>query len=304
MYFSEIEVGTQPREQEEIGHNAWNGVLAVIQTRVDDGSFGAGFPLICGDGNYVWGTDERKLDAVIRAEIPQLSEFAKVGISDWPEYLPNSLRTSDPQPPMLIIADLIEFCWKHIGKPTEFGDHDYFNHKHLDIDVELGRTEFCGQVETIFRRNGIALELTPEGRVQRMVPKVLQEHVVDYSPEAGDADLDGLIRTAQRKFVDPNRSTRREAVEALWDAWERLKTLSRVGSKKMQVKAMLDRTAGGTSPKFRAALEREATELTTVGNTLRIRHSETDQESIAESEHLDYLYFRLFVLVRLVLESR
>ena len=90
----------------------------------------------------------------------------------------------------------------------------------------------------------------------------------------------------------------------LWDAWERLKTLDGQGDKKSQAKAMLDKTPGTSSPKFRDALKREAKDLTRIGNSLRIRHSETSQEMLTMSEHVDYLFYRLFSLIRLVLRSK
>ena len=67
---------------------------------------------------------------------------------------------------------------------------------------------------------------------------------------------------------------------------------------------MLDVTAGASSPIFRDAVEREAIELTVIGNSLRIRHSETSQEILATSEHVDYLFYRLFSFVLLILRSR
>ena len=58
-----------------------------------------------------------------------------------------------------------------------------------------------------------------------------------------------------------------------------------------------------TGPNFRGMLEREARELTLVGNTFQIRHSETTQERLNGSDKIDYLYHRLFSLVRLVLRT-
>ena len=85
---------------------------------------------------------------------------------------------------------------------------------------------------------------------------------------------------------------------------ERLKTLDGQVDKKARTKAMLDVTAGTSSPKFWDALEREAREITGIGNSLRIRHSETSQDMLATSEHVDYLFYRLFSLVQLILRSR
>ena len=302
-YFSEREIGESPRESEEIGANVWRGLLTVIRSRAADDSFGAQYPDTCDDGRFVCGANMGMLDDAMRAEIPGLA-----GISDRDSgYLKSTLAElvrPDNQPSTLDILDLIEFCWKSLGKPIETDYHSFFSHHHLEFDEEDGRDEFRDQVETIFRRNGIAYVLTEEGRIDRLVSPVFQSALVQSASSTGDAELDRLLGTAQRKFLDPNAETRREALEALWDAWERLKTLDGQGNKKAQARAMLDKTAGKSSPKFRDALDREAFELTGIGNSLRIRHSETNQEIIATSGHVDYLFYRLLSLVQLVLGSR
>ena len=84
------------------------------------------------------------------------------------------------------------------------------------------------------------------------------------------------------KFLDPDPEKRKESLEALWDAWERLKTLGG-HDKREHIKALLDQASGPSSPKFREAVEREARELTCLGNSLHIRHSETSQEPLNES---------------------
>ena len=302
-YFSEREIGESPRESEEIGANIWRGLLTVIRSRAADGSFGVKYPDTCDDGPFVCGANIGMFEDAIRAEIPGL-----VGISDRDSGYRQStlaeLARSDNQPSTLDILDLIEFCWKSLGKPIETNFHSFFNHYHLAFDEEAGRDEFRDQVETIFRRNGIAYFLTEKGRIERLVPPVFQSALVQSESSTGDPELDRLIGKAQRKFLDPDPETRREALEALWDAWERLKTLDGQGDKKAQIKAMLDATAGTSSPKFRDALEREAKEVTDIGNSLRIRHSETGQEKLASSEHVDYLFYRLFGLIRLILLRR
>lgn len=85
----------------------------------------------------------------------------------------------------------------------------------------------------------------------------------------------------------------------LWDAWERLKTVEPGKNKKESSIALLDRAlaAGG----FRDAIEVEAKELTRIGNSFDIRHTETSQEPLKSSEHVDYLFHRLFALIRMLL---
>ncbi len=299
-YFSDREAGESPRDSEEISDGAWKGILAKIRTRVIDGSFGATYPQMCPDGDFVYGTNASLFVDTIQGDIPNLSidvELDSYGI-----------RGTDlvvrKKPPTLVILDLIEFCWRSVGKPLSVGGHSYFGHNHFAFDEEAGREEFREEIETIFRRNSIAYVLTEEGRIERLAPPVLQNTLVQSVADTGDKELDRLLATAQQKFLNPNPAVRREALEALWDAWERLKTLDGQGDKKARIEAMLDRTAGEYSPRFRSALEQEATELTNIGNSLRIRHSETSQETIAGDEHGDYLFYRLFSLVRLILQAR
>ena len=278
--------------------------MTVIRSRAVDGSFGAEYPDICEDGTYVCGANTGMFEDALRAEIPSLTVFPEQSHSRFRGSVLELLQMPDTQPPTPEILDLIEFCWKSVGKPTKFSDHSFFRHHHLAFDEEAGREEFRNQVETIFRRNGIAYKLTEEGRIERLVPLAFQSILVDSDFDTGNTELNRLLSTAQRKFLNPRQEIRREALEALWDAWERLKTLDGQGNKKAQAKAMLDGTAGAASPRFRDALEREAKEITEIGNSLRIRHSETSQEVLATSEHVDYLFYRLFSLVHLILRSR
>jgi AbiJ N-terminal domain 4 len=207
------------------------------------------------------------------------------------------------QPPSTLdILDMIEFCWRAIGKPVRGSYHDYFSHYHLRFEVEVGRNEFRDAVNRIFRRNGLAYELTSGGTITRLAPTVLREELASAQFQTGDAELDRLLETARRKFLNPDEATRREALETLWDAWERLKTLGAGADKKAQTTALLD-AVSGELPRFREALEREAKELTWLGNNLRIRHSETSQERLSRSEHVDYLFHRLLSLLQMVLRT-
>jgi hypothetical protein len=288
-YFSEREQGEQPRESEAIGKGAWGGIQALLRTRVEDGSFGATYPETCDDGAGPVGTDQSSLAKAVRAEIPAFAE------PPWYDRSPDVPDTLD-------ILDLIEFSWRTIGKPIKSGYHSFFKHHHLSFDIEDGRDDFRGAVNRIFRRNGLVYELREGGQIERLAPPVLREVLAAAVFRTGDSELDAMLEKARRKFLNADISVRRESLEALWDAWERLKTLDGP-DKKTQFAAMLAKAAGPSSPLFREALEKEARELTRLGNDLQIRHAETDREPVAESGHVDYLFHRLFALVTVVLKA-
>ena len=134
----------------------------------------------------------------------------------------------------------------------------------------------------------------------RVVPPILFD-MMGALPSSGDAILDELIRDATARFKDPAPATRKEGLERLWDAWERLKSLEVGGNKRVSVKVLLDSAATG---QFRSVLEAEATALTAVGNSFQIRHFEAGKHAIDEATHVDYLFHRLFALIHLLLYAR
>ena len=290
-YFRDREFGEQPRTHEEIGEAAWGGLRALVYARVEDGSLSAGYPATCDDGRGPIGTNEEMLRQAMHGEISNLPLWPWLSLSDEP-------------PETICVLELMEFCWRHIGHPIQSGYHDYFQHYHLRFDVELGRYNFFEDVNRIFSRNGLAYTLIAEGRVERLGPPILREEMVSTQFETGDSELDHILESARRKFLNPHEDIRREALLELWDAWERLKTTGQGADKKDQITALLNDAAGTVYPKFRQLLEKEALELTSIGNNHQIRHTEIWQEKVEQTEHIDYLFHRLFSLIQLILKTK
>ena len=302
-YFSEREMGEPRREESDIGYNVWRGVLEIIRGRVSDGSFGARYPEMCEDGPFVCGTYVPRFEDAMLAEIPNLAMHVELEPSIYREPVLGQLGEPGVQPSTMDILDMVDGCWRNVSKANAAEYHRFSRHWHLDFDESAGKDEFRDDIERIFRRNRIAYELTEGGRIERTTPGILGDLSTEMDFDTGDTELDRLLNTASVKFRAPDQIMRREALESLWDAWERIKTLDS-SDKKAGIAKLLDSAAGENSPKFRDALEREATELTKVGNEHRIRHSETHQEMLASNEHVDYLFYRMLSLIRLVMRSR
>jgi len=129
---------------------------------------------------------------------------------------------------------------------------------------------------------------------------VLSEALAKSFPSSGDAILDELLIAARDGFRDLSPATRRIALEKLWDAWERLKTLESQ-EKSTSTNVMLDRAT--TEPRFRAVLEEDARSLTDIGNSFHIRHFETSRSEVTASSQIDYLFHRLWALVWLLVST-
>ena len=152
-------------------------------------------------------------------------------------------------------------------------------------------SKFVGSVNRVFERDKITYELNNDGQIVRIGAPVLSDMIQSAAFATGDAELDGLLETARDKFISRDPAVRREGLEKLWDAWERLKTVESGRDKKESVTALLDRVADGP---MRERLECEARELTDIGNDFMIRHSEVDRHPLDDDRHVDYLFHRMF----------
>jgi hypothetical protein len=172
----------------------------------------------------------------------------------------------------------------------------------LTFGREAGQDAYRSRLNRLLARNGVAYELHADGRVERIGPPILRETLRSTVFQTGDPTLDDLLEKARSKFVSRDFDTRREALEKLWDAWERLKTVEDPSDKKLSVAALLDKAC--PEPTLRAILETDAKELTNVGNRLQIRHMEVGKVPVSDSAHIDYLFHRLFSLIFLALRKR
>ncbi len=285
-YFSDRERGPRPRVQLNLRGPVWGGIVALIRGAVSNGGFGSKFPSECPDSRGITGTDHRAMGLAVRGEIPEIT---------WP-------LDAEAIPDTLAVLDLVEFAFDRIAKPESYEFHSFFGHDHFNFDKDAGRAEFRVAVNRIFARNQLAYELDEGGRIIRLAAPVLGETLKGFGFASGDPKLDELLEVARAKFLDPDPAVRREGLEKLWDAFERLKTLEPGPDKKASANALIEKSAA--EPTFKTLLGKEAKSLTVVGNTFHIRHSETSQVDLQNDDHADYLFHRLFALIWLLLRAR
>jgi hypothetical protein len=294
-YFSDREIGPKARTEQEMSPVTWAGIVALAASLANSGAFGASFPERCQDGQAICGNEIADLKSAIEAELHGLS---------WPPQADridekNFLRTREPwAPPTLLALDFVEFVGRKVALPVVGWHHEYHRHYHLTFDIEAGRAAFRADVNRILARNGMAYELEEDGQIRRLLPAVLGESLVRTYFQTGDRMLDVMLEESRTKFSDPDPLIRREALERLFDAWERIKSLADTNKAK-SVQLILDRSA--SEPAFREVLEKEARELTQVGNGHLLRHHERNQTPVIDVDHVDYLYHRLFAMIELVI---
>jgi len=283
-YFTDRNLGARPRSANEIDATVRRGIVGLIRTRANDGSFGLEYPEQCPDGRGTTGTDVNALRDALAAH-----------------RLYNFLEFPVEPPTTFEVLDLIEFAYEKIAEPRKGSYHDFFGHHHLGFAQAEGRAAFREEVNRIFERNGIAFELRDAGQVERIAPEGLREALAEAVFHTGDPALDQLLERARTRFLSRDPAVRKESLETLWDAWERLKSLEPGRDKRESTAMLLDR--GSAQPEFKRVIEVEARELTDIGNSFMIRHTEVNKFPITDDEHVDFLFHRLFALVRLLLKK-
>lgn len=285
-YFSDRENGPTPRRIDTIDARVWGGLFELITTRIENGAFGQRFPEECVDGFAFIGCNARSFERALLAEIPDIN---------WPLLV-------DQIPDLVVIMDLLEFCAAAVGQPIRGHYHSYGRHFHLTWDRDEGLNQFVQDVNRIFSRNGLAYELTVDGKARRLLTPELTQALSAPRLSAGDSETDRLIDAARKSATSVKPGDRQDALEKLWDAFERLKTLGPGSGKKEQADALLDRLARPGS-QLRNKLGDEAQALTTIGNAFRIRHAEASQEFLETDAQRDYLFHRLFAFINLLLTA-
>lgn len=281
--FTERHGQAKPRTSEALDETTRSGLLTLVSARIEEEWFGLSFPNKCGDGYAYAGTD-----------FDRLRDTMKGYSVLWPADVDRDHCPDDGA-----VFDLVEFAYEFIAEAKDPSYHSYMGHTHYGYDRETGRKRFAHDVNRLFERNGMAFELT-HGEVTRLAPAALDEALAEAVFNTGDAALDELLESARHKFLNRALEVRRESLEKLWDSWERLKTVEAGKDKKASARALLDRAAGEP---LRTRLEEEARELTDIGNTFMIRHTETDKVPVTDSAHVDYLFHRMFAMIRLLLKA-
>ena len=307
-YFSDREFGKKPRIEEQISSEAWGGIVSLIDTLTKNGAFGLAFPDICQNRGITFGTNEQSMTLAARSEIPDLVKWESRS-SGWGGYDEEKelfrvdywpLKHSQ-KPDTYTILDLIQFCYHRVAKPIQNHWDSYCKHHHLTFDQESGQDIFHQDINRIFSRNGLAYEIQENGQIIRIPPSILGNLFQKANFKTGDSELDLMLTAACNKYLTPNIDVRRESLEKLWDAWERIKTLLPEKDKKSSIIKLFEKAS--PDEQFREVLNNDANELTRIGNDFQIRHSETNKVPVEASDHIDYLFHRLFSMINLLLKA-
>lgn len=119
---------------------------------------------------------------------------------------------------------------------------------------------------------------------------------IDICDSIREEGISELIEKAN-KYLSSDVQT---ALEKIWDAFERIKTVLN-GDKKASVNHLIDKMSNN-NPKHKELIEDEFRYLTSIGNNFRIRHHEMNKIDIVSDDFRIYLFNRCISLIKFALK--
>ena len=247
----------------------------------------------CEDGRGCYDIDRKKLEIQLTIEIPDLLRDEN-GYSKKPEIGEGELYDQ------YALLDYIEYIGKNMRDYQEKDYHSFFGHTHIHfLKSDQCFDDYQDEINEIFQKTGLQYILTDDKRIERVVDnnevlEVAKETVEDLK-EKGAKDL---IKGSLQLYKSPRPESRRDAMEKIWDAFERIKTYYTNMDKKHSSAKIIQNISEGNAS-YHDLIENEFRKLTEIGNNYRIRHHETDKIDINNPDFYDYFYERCLSLVML-----
>lgn len=253
------------------------------------------YPDYCEDGEEIIGLDYIKFSLSMEYEIPGLCKDYYHKITR-----PNKFITEYDS---YAILDLIEYLMKFMKDISNHNWHGFFSHSHLSFaETNTVTYTFQEEINNSFTKMGLQYIISENGQVERVLDiSAISEEALETTEQFSEFGIKELIEEAISLYRDPKTSARKNSVEKIWDAFERLKTYYTNLNKKQSSKKVC-RDASLDNLDFEELITSEFLYLTKVGNSYRIRHHETDKKEINDDRHYDYLFNRCLSLVVLVMK--
>lgn len=256
------------------------------------------FPAECSDGQGCYGLDLHQFSTHMKFDVPSLfrDKHGLIG-------KPGNSYYEDEEYDQYALLDLIEFIGQNCRDIKIGSFHSYFGHHHLSLlDTNKAADTFRDEINAIFQRTGLLYTLTERMTVERVLEhSALTPEAETVIASVKEKGLKGLLEEAVTLFKQPDPAARNDAVEKLWDAFERLKTYYTALDKKASATKIVEDMGQGQAS-FKQLFSDEFAALTKIGNDYRIRHHETSKIDIQDIRHYDYFFNRCLSLITTALQ--
>jgi len=204
------------------------------------------------------------------------------------------------------LFDLIEFVAQNIRDITHRNYHRYYGHEDLSFgETNATAGKFLEEINSIFKKTGLLYQLTENLEIERTEEtSVLTEKMLEEIDAVTEPGIRELLIIALQKHKSPHPNDQKDAVEKIWDAFERLKSYYAANQreKASSIDKIVTDMSGGEEY-FKQLFDTEFRTLTNdIGNACHIRHSEVWQVDITDMRHYDYFFNRCLSMIALAIQ--
>lgn len=162
--------------------------------------------------------------------------------------------------------------------------------------------EFCKRVNAIFQQSNLNFALSDRGIIEQTVKyEVLNNTIGETVGTITEIGVRDLLDQAIAFHQHPDDASHKEAMEKIWDAFERLKTYYTDLDKKASASQIVNDMSNGQT-EYQKLFTDEFKALTDIGNAFRIRHHETDKIEISDVRFYDYFFNRCLSLIAIAIQ--
>ena len=254
------------------------------------------FPEYCYDNaEQICGVDRNNLKNYLIFRVPDL----------FYDYQGNVVAPTGDDYNQFALLDYIEFLALSITDYQVQDYHSYFQHQHIKaLETNIVFDAYRKDVNEAFALTGLLYVLNDQKQVERITDTDAQI-ANNQAPIKGvrEPGLKQLIDDAIRLYKNPRPEIYHTAIEKIWDALERIKTVGveRGLDKKASMTELISIMSSGKK-EYIDLFDSEFRALTDIGNRFRIRHHEMDKIDISDEQYYGYLFNRCFSLVCLALK--
>ena len=184
--------------------------------------------------------------------------------------------------------------------------HGYYGHDDLTFGTSnVCKYEFIKDINAIFKKTGLLYCVNQKGEVERIIENgVLSEEIEKSIPTIKEIGIQELLNEAIALHKNPHPEARKDAIEKIWDAFERLK--SYYATKQQEKLSSIDKIItdiSGGQEYIKQLFDKEFKTLTNeIGNACHIRHSEVWQVDVTDIRHYDYFFNRCLSIIALAIQ--
>lgn len=262
------------------------------------------FPDMCPDGHGCCGLDENAFQTALKFEVPDLflDSYGRPGIPKTYNLAFEEKERWD-EFDQFALLDYIEFFAQNCRDVNIGSFHSFFSHYHMTCKkTDFIYAQFQSDINDVFEKTGLLYRLTDEKTIERIVEdSPLTPEIESRVAQVREPGTRQLLEEAIALYKMPYPDSARDAVEKIWDAFERLKTYYTNLDKRASASKIVGDMADGNQ-NYNELFDAEFKALTEIGNDYRIRHHETNKIDITDPRHYDYFFNRCLSLIALAIQ--